>query len=101
MFKGHTAAHWQNLLGKADVCCSLVKTMDEAVAGDLYRSREMAVDLPGNNGISTIGVSVKLSRTPGRVRTPPESFGQSTRAILSELGFSKRQIEAFQQEKII
>ena len=102
VFKGHTADHWQRLLEGTDVCCSLVKTMDEALAGDLYRSRDMVVDLPGNNGkgLSTIGVPVKLSRTPGSVRTPPESFGRSTAEILTELGYSRDDIERFQQDKI-
>ncbi|WDP90837.1 MAG: CoA transferase [Desulfobacter sp.] len=103
VFKSRTAAHWEDLLEGADVCCSRVKTMAEAMDGGLYRSREMVVDLPGHDGstLPTIGVPVKLSATPGAVRTPPESFGQSTEAVLAELGYTREEIEQFKQENII
>jgi len=99
VFASRSAGHWQEVLEKADVCCSIVKTMKEAMAGDLYREREMVTDLP--DGTQTIGVPVKLSHTPGQVRTPPESFGQSTEDILSGLGYSRDEIRTFHQEKII
>jgi len=98
VFSSQPAAHWQELLEGADVCCSIVKTMAEAVEGDLYREREMVVDLKGR---PTVGVPVKLSQTPGQVRTPPESFGQSTDEILSDLGYSREEISAFHQDQII
>jgi crotonobetainyl-CoA:carnitine CoA-transferase CaiB-like acyl-CoA transferase len=97
-FASRPASYWKELLEEADVCFSIVKTMDEAVKGDLYREREMVVDLAGS---PTIGVPVKLSRTPGQVRTPPESFGQSTEEILAGLGYTREDINKFQQDKII
>ncbi len=103
VFLGHTAEHWQEVLGDADVCCSIVKTLEEAMTGDLFREREMVVELPSGNGIpvTTFGVPVKLSHTPGKVRTPPEDFGQSTADILKGLGYSPEEINKFKQDKII
>ena len=41
----------------------------------------------------TMGVPVKLSDTPGSVRTPPDGFGESTAAVLKELGYSDEEIK--------
>ena len=40
------------------------------------------------------GVPVKLSRTPGEVRTLPPAFGQHTQEVLTEYGFDAQQIQA-------
>ncbi|MCP3941465.1 MAG: CoA transferase [Desulfobacteraceae bacterium] len=103
VFLRHTAAHWQKVLEKADVCCSIVKTLDQAMAGKLFREREMVVELAGSNDnlVTTFGVPVKLSHTPGKVRTPPEGFGKSTTDILSDLGYSLEEIRGFKLDKII
>jgi len=63
----------------------------------LFREREMVVEAPGASGHpeTTVGVSVKLSRTPGEVRTASVQFGQDTDKILSELGYSPEQIADF------
>jgi formyl-CoA transferase len=40
------------------------------------------------------GTPVKLSRTPGGVRIVPPAFGEATRAVLAEAGYSPAEIEA-------
>jgi crotonobetainyl-CoA:carnitine CoA-transferase CaiB-like acyl-CoA transferase len=42
-------------------------------------------------------VPVKLSETPGAVRTPPVDFGESTPDILQELGYSEKDIKEFEE----
>jgi crotonobetainyl-CoA:carnitine CoA-transferase CaiB-like acyl-CoA transferase len=41
------------------------------------------------------GIPVKLSETPGSIRTPPPSFGASGRHILGELGYEESEIKRF------
>lgn len=87
---------WEALLGGHDICWGRVQTLEEVLADPLFRAREMVVDLPGADGRPTpaLGVPVKLSATPGAIRTAPVGFGDSTHEILRELGFSDEQIRA-------
>ena len=61
------------------------------------------VEIEGKDGqkSKTLGVAVKLSGTPGSVRTPPVDFGESTAAILKEFGYSQAEIRALEEEGAI
>ena len=48
-----------------------------------------------------LGVPVKLSETPGAIRTAAVEFGENTSAVLTELGYSKEEIKTFEKEGII
>jgi crotonobetainyl-CoA:carnitine CoA-transferase CaiB-like acyl-CoA transferase len=68
----------------------------------LFQQREMVVDIEEKDDTTsqTIGVSVKLSATPGSIRTPPVEFGHSTTAILRELGYGEEQINALRENEV-
>jgi formyl-CoA transferase len=47
------------------------------------------------DGFRALGNPIKMSRTPPRVaRRRPPRFGQDTRAVLAEAGYSAAEIEA-------
>ncbi len=103
IFRKKTLAQWEAALADLDLCISGIQTADEAIDFPLFREREMFVEAPGASGETetTIGVPVKLSHTPGRVRNASVAFGQDTAAILQELGYSPEEMAAFDAMEII
>ena len=96
-FKQKTLDEWDTVLGDLDICWGRVQSLSEVLEDPLFRQRKMVVDIKGNDGKTskTLGVPVKLSETPGAVRTPPVDFGESTPDILRKLGYSEKDIEEF------
>jgi len=83
------AALCEELLG-IGVPAGPVQTVEQVLEHPHTRHRDMVVEMDGYRGT---GIPVKLSRTPGQVRTPPPGFGEHTRAILKEHGFDDVEID--------
>ncbi|MEO0393080.1 MAG: CaiB/BaiF CoA-transferase family protein [Pseudomonadota bacterium] len=54
-------------------------------------ARDMRIDIDDYRGL---GNPVKFSRTPAQMTRKPPRFGQDTRAVLAELGYSEQEIQA-------
>jgi len=102
-FKKKNLDDWEAKLGDLDICWARVQSLKEVLNDPLFLEREMVPDIKGKNGklSKTIGVPVKLSETPGSVRTPPVEFGESTAAILKEIGYSEDDVKRLVDEKVI
>jgi crotonobetainyl-CoA:carnitine CoA-transferase CaiB-like acyl-CoA transferase len=98
-----TRAEWIATLDAAGVPCGAVKSVAEVVADEQLRLREMIVEMrhPTVGPMRALGVPVKLSDTPGGVRTPPPVLGQHTDAVLQELGFGEAAIDRLRQDGVI
>jgi len=96
-FKNKTLEEWIEVLGERDVCWGKVQNISEALNDQLFAERGMVDELQdGTGGSSTsLGIPIKLSNTPGSLRTPPVEFGGSTRKILEELGYTKTETDHF------
>lgn len=94
-FKQKTLAEWESELADMDICWGPVRNLQEVLQDPLFRERDMVVDIRDQKGetTTTLGVPVKLSETPGSIRTPPVNFGESTIPILQELGYTENQIK--------
>lgn len=103
VFKQKTQAQWNDILGDLDVCYSPVCELDEVLESGFLRDREMIVDLPNSDGTKTptIGVPVKLSHTPGVLRTTAVDFGESTTDVLTELGYNENDILSLRRGDVI
>jgi crotonobetainyl-CoA:carnitine CoA-transferase CaiB-like acyl-CoA transferase len=62
----------------------------------------MVVGMSQKSGKETLtfGTPIKLSETPGSIRTLPKDFGESTVSILRELGYTKKQIKSFAEKHV-
>ena len=102
-FKSKTLDEWDAELAHLEICWGKVQTFSEVLDDPLFREREMILELHGKTGEkqSAIGVPVKLSETPGSVRSEAVDFGKSTASILKELGYSEKDIRRFTEAEVI
>jgi crotonobetainyl-CoA:carnitine CoA-transferase CaiB-like acyl-CoA transferase len=60
------------------------------------------MDYPGAFGPVPISMSaVRMSETPSRLRLRPPTIGEHTDRIMVEMGFSRREIDAYRDKRII
>ena len=102
-FAEKTLQEWNEILADEEVCYSSVEEFHEVLNSPLFKEREQIVERERADGTTRLelGIPIKLSQTPGSLRTAPSEFGADTSEVLKELGYSDTQIEAFEREKII
>lgn len=102
-FRQKTLSEWEQELADIDICWAPVRTMDEALASELFKTREMVVETrdKSGNAFTGIGIPVKMSDSPGAVRTPPPCFGENTKEILRSFGYSDASIMEWESSGII
>ena len=88
--EGRDLARLADELMAAGVPAGLVSLVSEALEHPHAAHRGMRVERDGYRGT---GIPVKLSRTPGGVRSAPRAKGADTRAVLSGLGYSPDEVE--------
>jgi len=94
--------YWVELLVKAGIPASPVNTVARMVADKQVVAREMIVEQqhPTAGKINVIGVPVKLSETPGGVRTRAPLLGEHTAEVIGALGY-RDQLEKLKQEGVV
>jgi crotonobetainyl-CoA:carnitine CoA-transferase CaiB-like acyl-CoA transferase len=99
-FHAKEAAHWLEVLDQKGVPCGPVYDMLQALNDPQTAARKMLVEVEHSTlgPVKTLGLPVKFSKTPGDVLKGAPIFGEDTRKILTQTGFSGQEIEAFQKE---
>jgi crotonobetainyl-CoA:carnitine CoA-transferase CaiB-like acyl-CoA transferase len=102
-FKNKTLDEWDAELAHREICWGRIQTFSEMLDDPLFREREMVLELDDHAGEKqpAIGVPIKLSETPGSVRSAAVDFGESTVSILKELGYSEKEIMRFTKAEVI
>ena len=94
---------WYDVLVKHDVCVGKVYDVEEMVQDPQINHRQMIVDVehPTHGRVRQFGIAIKLSDTPGTVRTAAPLSGEHTEAILKDLGLKADEIAGLRQKKVI
>ena len=101
-FRERTLAEWVAELGTLDICFGPVNKLDETFADPQLRHRGMVIDVDGPGGPSvTFGTPIKLSATPGSIRTAPPGFGEHTDAVLQDLGCDGATIRRLHDDGVV
>jgi crotonobetainyl-CoA:carnitine CoA-transferase CaiB-like acyl-CoA transferase len=101
VFLDRTRDEWAAFASEHDCCLEPVLDLDEALDSELVKAREMVVELdqPGApEPVRQLGVPVKLSRTPGGVRSPGPALGENTREVLAALGYDGDEVATLEQD---
>ncbi len=96
IFKSRTREQWEAFAREHDCCLEPMLELDEALASQLVREREMVVEIdqPGaERAVRLLGPPVKLDRTPGDVaRLPGPTLGEHTEQVLLDAGYTAAEV---------
>ena len=98
--RARSRAEWVTRLKSAGVPCGAVRDIAEVLEDEHLEAREMiqSIEHSAAGALRVLGVPMKLSATPGAVRTPPPLLGEHTDKVLSgDLGMDRAQIAAMRE----
>lgn len=101
-FRTGTSAHWLEKLEAIGCPAGPVLDVNQVHADPQAQAREMVVDLnhASVGPVRTLGLPIKLSRTPGAVESPAPRLGEHGREVLRELGYTSQEIEAMRASEV-
>ena len=93
-FATDTTANWLKMLEEAGVVAGPIYNMEQVYKDPQVLARKMLVDLEDLDlgTIHNIGIPVKLSATPGQIRTRAPMLGEHSAEVLLERGFNKEEV---------
>jgi crotonobetainyl-CoA:carnitine CoA-transferase CaiB-like acyl-CoA transferase len=102
--RSRTRAAWIEALTAEGVPCGAVRDVAEVLEDPQIAARSMveAAEHATLGSVRVLGVPVKLSDTPGSVRTAPPTLGQHTDQILrNDLGLTDAEIASLRSAQVI
>jgi crotonobetainyl-CoA:carnitine CoA-transferase CaiB-like acyl-CoA transferase len=99
-----TRDYWIERLSAAGVPCGSVRDLHEVFSDAQLAAREMVAQVEHRTigALRLLGVPIKLSETPGSVRTAPPTLGQHTDMVLGhDLDLSAGEIAALRARGVV
>ncbi len=101
IFRERAAKHWLAKLRKANVPCSLVQGVEEALRSPAGRLLLARVKHPVIGTYDVVRYPVFFDGKRAPAGSAPPELGQHTEAVLRELGWTKREISAMRKRGVI
>lgn len=103
IFITRTRDEWFALLGDKNACVGPVYDIEEVCRDPQVLHRQMIteIDHPVLGRVKQLGVPIKLSHTPGSIRSLGVPTGQDTADVLQELGYTEYEIRAFRNSEVL
>src|SRR5262245_8576005 len=103
LIKTRDRDEWYEILVKADVCVGKVYDVDEMVKDPQINHRQMIVETehPRLGKVKQFGIAIKLSDTPGSVRSAAPMPNEHTEDVLKDLGMSAAEIAELKRKKVV
>ncbi len=100
IFKARATADWLEALAAAGVPAGPVLTIAQMHSHPQTLARDMVpeVEHPKAGRVQAIGLPIKFSDTPGGVKHAAPVFGEHTREVLGEAGYTAAEIDALLAE---
>lgn len=101
--KEKDTAYWVELLNRNDVPSGAILSLEHALSQPQVQHRQtlQPVAVEGIGQLQLFGLSAKLEKTPGGIKTPPPRLSAHTNALLTELGYSPADLDHFKAERVI
>jgi len=103
LFSTDTRDNWISILRKADMISTHVNTMLEASDDPNIKENNYVTEVwypELNKNMKVHGTPWKFSKTPANIRRAPK-LGEHNNEILSDLGYTKGEIESLKDDKVI
>jgi crotonobetainyl-CoA:carnitine CoA-transferase CaiB-like acyl-CoA transferase len=97
-----TLEEWTRELEPLEICFAPVNDFDAVFADPQLRHRQMIQEIDSPLGrLKTFGPPIKLSETPGSIRSGAPAFGEHTDAVLAGLGYDDAGIARLRRDGVV
>jgi len=104
IFRQKTCDRWMELLVGAAIPAAPVNNMEHLFADPQVKHRDMITEVPHPtiDNLNLVGIPIKFSATPGKIRRHPPLCGEHTDKVLADvLGYTTEQIDALQKQGVV